>query len=128
MIDEYKPDIVLGTESWLSPDISSGEIFPSTYNIFRKDRTSEARGGGVFQAIKTDLLASCKQEFDADCECIWTQCQFAGRRSLLFGTYYNPDGSVSSLDRLEESLLKIGSKIDSHDVILAGDFNIPNIN
>lgn len=89
---------------------------------------SEIRGGGVFQAIKTDLLASLKQDLDSDCECIWTQCQLAGRRSLVFGKYYNPDGSVSSLEKLEESLLKIGRKIDSHDVILAGDFNIPHIN
>ena len=127
-IDQYNPDVIMGTESWLTPDIKNGEIFPSHFTVFRKDRSSGARGGGVFQAIKSDLLVTHKQEFDSNCECIWTQCQIKGRRSLILGTYYNPNGNVSSLRELETSLLKMGEKLNSNDVLLAGDFNIPNIN
>ena len=36
--DEHKPDIILGNESWLTPDIGNNEIFPIDYNVFRKDR------------------------------------------------------------------------------------------
>ena len=28
LIDEHKPDIVFGNESWLKPDIKNSEIFP----------------------------------------------------------------------------------------------------
>jgi len=51
--DQYKPDIILGNESWLSPDIKSSEIFPDNYNIYRKDRISDNHGG-VFQAVEKD--------------------------------------------------------------------------
>lgn len=51
-IDEHKPDIILGNESCLSPDIGNNEIFPVNYNVFRKDRTTNNRGSGVFQAAK----------------------------------------------------------------------------
>lgn len=80
VINDLNPDIIMGTESWLNPDIQNSEIFPPGYTIFRKDRTS-TRGGGVFQAIKSDLLASVRPEFDTDCECIWSRCQIKSRKS-----------------------------------------------
>lgn len=44
IVDQYKPDIILGNESWLYPDIKSSEIFPDNYNIYRKDRISDNHG------------------------------------------------------------------------------------
>ena len=38
IIESSKPDIVIGTESWLKPDIHNNDVFPETYNIYRKDR------------------------------------------------------------------------------------------
>ena len=52
LLELHDPDIVLGTESKLNPDISSYSIFPSSYSVLRKDRN--AFGGGVFQAIKSE--------------------------------------------------------------------------
>ena len=40
MIETEKPDIVIGTESWLSPDIFNGEIFLPGYTVYRADRKS----------------------------------------------------------------------------------------
>ena len=74
VIDKHNPDILLGTESWLSPDINNGEIFPSGYTILRKDRLTSTHGGGVFQAIKNDLLVTHRHNLDTNCEIIWTHC------------------------------------------------------
>ena len=30
---------MVGNESWLNPNIYSSEVFPSEYNVFRKDRS-----------------------------------------------------------------------------------------
>ncbi len=38
IMSEYQPDIVIGNESWLNPNIASSEIFPENYNVLRKDR------------------------------------------------------------------------------------------
>ena len=38
-IELKNPDIITGTESWLSDDIiTDGEIFPPNYHIFRHNR------------------------------------------------------------------------------------------
>ena len=47
-VDTYTPNIIFGTESWLSPSWYSSEIFPHNYNVYRKDRDDGF--GGVFLA------------------------------------------------------------------------------
>ena len=37
IIERSKPDIVIGTETWLKPNIHNNEVFPENYNIYRKD-------------------------------------------------------------------------------------------
>jgi len=41
------------TETWLSNNILDGEVLPTNYTIYRRDRVS--RGGGVLLAVKHDL-------------------------------------------------------------------------
>ena len=39
VIDTENPDIIVGTESWLSPSIYDSEIFPPSlgYSVYRRD-------------------------------------------------------------------------------------------
>ncbi len=53
LIEACDPDIVVGTESWLSDAVANSEIFRSDYITFRRDR--ETRGGGVFICVKNTL-------------------------------------------------------------------------
>jgi hypothetical protein len=46
LVDTHNPDVVIGTESWLSDEINNAEVFRDDYIIFRRDRST--RGGGVF--------------------------------------------------------------------------------
>ena len=131
VVDQYKPDIILGTESWLSSNIESNEIFPKGYKIFRKDRPDDCHGGGVFQAVKDDIIVTHRSDLDTDCEIIWTQCQLTDKKtkSLLFGSYYRPNSTnVTSLDELDASLLKLGNSVHKNNIIVSGDFNAPDIN
>ena len=128
VIDTYKPDILAGTESWLNENISSSEIFPDSYIVHRKDRQT-GPGGGVFQANRDDLIVTHRTDLDTDCEIIWTQTQLAGKKPLMIGTYYRPPSDQgSSLDELDSSINKMGTKINSDNVIIFGDFNTPGIN
>ncbi|CAB3999350.1 Hypothetical predicted protein [Paramuricea clavata] len=123
-VNEHKPDVVLGNESWLTPDIANSEIFPNDYNVFRKDRPDGY--GRVFQAIKKDLIVTQRLELDTD----WTQCQLADKKakSILFGSLYRPNAhDIKSLHVLDNSLSALGDKLHRHNVVLAGDFNAPNI-
>jgi hypothetical protein len=52
-IDSYNPDVI-GTESWLSEEINSAEIFRDDHITFRRDRRS--LGGGIFTCVKNYRL------------------------------------------------------------------------
>ena len=131
VIDQHKPDIILGIESWLNSNIESNEIFPNGYKIFRKDdRPDDYHGGDVFQAVKNDIIITLRSDLDADYEIIWTQCQLADKKtkSLLFGSSYRPNSfNVISLDELDASLSKLGKSVHKNNIIVSGDFNAPDI-
>ena len=57
--------VVVGTESWLSPEISSSEIFPLGYTPCRNDRKT-GRGGGVFVLVRNDYICSEQPQFQTD--------------------------------------------------------------
>ena len=59
---------------------------------------SSARGGGKFQATKSDLLSYLQLGFDSECECIWTKCQVKGKQPLILGTFYDPNGSIEAFE------------------------------
>ena len=81
--------------------------------------------------MSTDYIDTVTLSLDTDCEIIWTQCQIKNRRSksLFFASFYRPNANdLNSLNELDASLFKLGDKINTNNVILAGDFNAPNIN
>ena len=45
------------TETWLSDSFCDGEILPSDFTVYRRDRLS--RGGGVLLAVHSSLSSSC---------------------------------------------------------------------
>ena len=69
LVDAEKPDIVVGTESWLSSDICNSEVFPPGYVTFRADsKTKTVHSGGVFILAHNNLSCTEQPEFKADCE------------------------------------------------------------
>ena len=81
VIESAKPDIILGNESWLTPDIKNSEIFPDSFDAIRKDRASDAHGG-VFIAFRRYLLCTEAPELDTKCEIIWCKLNIIGCRTL----------------------------------------------
>ena len=56
MIDESQPDVMIISETWLSPDILNSEIFPVGYRIFCKDRSDGF--GGVLIACRNGITCN----------------------------------------------------------------------
>ena len=54
IIEEHHPDIVCGCESHLNNTYHTSEIFPASYNVYRKDCVE---GGGVFICVRKSLVA-----------------------------------------------------------------------
>lgn len=57
-VNSIKPDVVIGTDSWLKKSDTDASVFPTTdYEILRRDRKTYSHGG-VFLMTKKDLLAT----------------------------------------------------------------------
>jgi hypothetical protein len=56
LIDTYNPDVVTGTESWLTEEISNAEVFRADYTTFRIER--HAHDGGVFICAKNYITCA----------------------------------------------------------------------
>ena len=98
VIDSAKPDIILGNESWLTPEIKNSEIFPDSFDAIRKDRVGDAHGG-VFIAFRRDLLCIETPELDTDCEIIWCKLNIIGCRTLYLGSFYRPPNRKPEIEK-----------------------------
>ena len=105
LLDTEKPDVVIGTESWLSPHIKDNEIFPRDYTPFRADRmTSTTRSGGVFVLVRGSLVCTEQPQFRMDCELSWIKLEIVGAQPLCIAAYYKPkDDDMDSLEQLRNS-------------------------
>ena len=125
MVDSIKPDIIVGTESWLQPDIMKSEIFPSNYTVYRPDR--DTSGCTVFIVVIDEILSTRQQHLET-CEMAWARISVVGCKYLYVCSYYRPKvDDRESLDLLFNSLDRICYSTNCH-IWLAGDFNFPGIN
>ena len=90
IIESSKPDIVIGIETWLKPNINNNEVFPENYNIYRKDRIDQ-EGGGVLFAIKKDCISDEVNDMHVDekSEMIWVKIEIVGSKTLYASSFYN---------------------------------------
>ena len=103
VLESVKPDIVIGTETWLDSNIKDSEIFPNGYKPHRKDRT--ANGGGVLIAVKEEYNSEDVPEFDTSCEIIWARIKLIGNGNVYVCSYYRRDVSgEESIEELDKSL------------------------
>ena len=141
--DSLKPDVIIGTESWLIPPnkekgIHNSEVFPEGYTLsaFRRDRqevpcysdTPDIRGGGTFVLLKDDITGVRQTELETDCEITWTKFELAGSKAVHVASYYRPhEKDIASLDEFQKSLERICNHTSSH-IWIGGDFNFPGYN
>ena len=115
-------DIVCVSETWLNSDISNSEILDERYEIFCKDR--ESRGGGV--QLKVNSLKSIREiKTDCNLEIVIVDILMDNYSHLIVCSCYRPPNSNETWLTEFNNLADIRNNYD--DVILAGDFNFPNI-
>ena len=122
MLDDLNPDIVVGTESWLTPDIQNSEIFPTelNYSVHRRDRENNKTEGGVFILIKNLV------EAETNCEIIWVKVALNIAKPLLVGAYYKlKENDEPSIIELAKSLDIVRDK--GNTTWLLGHFNMPHV-
>ena len=114
-------NIICVTETWLTDQLSNTEILPTNYTLFRNDRHS--RGGGVLIAVSNDVpsrLITCH----TDIELLSVEINLSPKL-LVVCLYIPPNCSYDYQHKVLTSLQLLPTDCD---VILTGDFNVPDIN
>jgi hypothetical protein len=127
-------DVLALTETWLTPEFASELLFPSTYKVYRSDRDPDAtgrqRGGGVLLASHAPLKCKRMSQLEVNsnlADVVWIEVS-AKPCPLLIGNHYffpsfPPNDYLAYLGRLQSSLLPY---LDTHHIVLLGDFNLPD--
>lgn len=120
---------MLLTETWLNSLIDDTEILPCLpdFDIFRKDRDNNQRGGGVLVATKRDLRC-VRINITSPLEIVWLCCH-ASHPRILIGVCYRAPSTDTSFARLfHENLNQLRTTHPNSPILLFGDFNFPSIN
>ena len=127
----HKPELIAITETWLNKDYNDTLVTPDGYELFRYDRGNYAphRGGGVaiyvklgIKCILNNVLNLC--EFR---ESLWINIEMANSKPILVGVCYRSPLKNEKNDLFLLTLLDMIDKVDPPQLLLMGDFNLPNI-
>ena len=123
LIDSADPTIIIGTETWLNSSIHNTEIFPSAYDVIRKDRSDDY--GGVLLAIKKDFIYD-RVEIDSSAECVFAKFTMAKDKTLIVGSMHRPtDNDVQYMETLCSCAEGIARKFKNAVLWFAGDLKLP---
>ena len=134
-INYAKPEIVIGTESWLkgvkpgeNPNkdaIKSAEVFPDNYTAYMNDRGTF--GSGFFISIQNNIIVTEQLQYVRKCELEWGKIKLKDSKDLLIGVFYMPHRNNKDMEELEKSLKIITEENNNNNIIIAGYFNCPDI-
>ena len=118
------------SESWLKPFISDAQIAIPDYEVTRQDRVRRPHGG-VLLYVHNSLPISETFCYDDDtCEAV--VCSIKSINTKIASIYRPPNTDDKSFENLlsflEKALYDKNSRDKHPDIIIAGDFNIPEIN
>lgn len=124
-------DIIVLTETNLTPDILTSELGLNNFNVFQKDRSPatsiKESGGGVLVALRKDFPSSELSSSIDNVECVFV----TGRvydQALIVGGVYIPPLSRTQMYSFNESLEEVSLICEPNTkMIIAGDFNLPGV-
>ena len=120
-------DILVITETWLTPAILEHEVLPSGYSVYRRDREEERRGGGILIAIKDNIPSICRWDIETNCELVVVEVNLTrANKFFIYGFHRPPSTNGEYLLELRQSLSN--EELNSTPLFLCGDFNFPDIN
>ena len=118
------------SESWFN-DFSTPII--SGYNLYRNDRKTGKRGGGVCIYVCEGIMSLevCNSElYSSEVEVVWCELR-CGMDNVLVGCFYRKPGAPASVGReickvIREAKGQLEKKKYTA-LVIAGDFNFPRV-
>ena len=126
LIDTYHPNIIIGSETWLSSDISSVEFLPTGYTVFRCDRSDGY--GGVLLAFSDNLnVTENKITNYHECEIVACTLTYEHQKIIISSIYRPPSADINHAQSLCDILEEMVASNPNTPLWIGGDLNLPNI-
>ena len=122
---DLQPDIIGITESWAHSEVFDGELSLSGYDLFRKDRMLNRRGGGVLLYVRSHLCATQYTPVSKFPEQAWCRLTSSRNAETLVGVLYRTPSNDIYDGGNHDSLIELMDELSSgnkHFVVM-GDFN-----
>ena len=131
LVDSMKPHVLALTEFGASATVMDGELGVEGYSLYRGNH-SDGNGGpgrGVALYLSNSLQHSaCPLFEDAEFDCsAWSIVKTSNSKTLLVGVVYRSPNSPDSNNQNLLSMLRIATTANFSQVLICGDFNLPQI-
>ena len=126
LIESTNPDIFVGCETWLKPNIQDAEILPPGYTVTRHDRADGY--GGVLIMIKSDITFDHVPTNTPAELCAVLVETTKNTKALIVSVYRPPNRDPDSAASLCDAIRSIANAHPGVPLWVAGDFNLPDIN
>ena len=125
-------DVIALTETWLNPSVYSNEIFPSEFEVFRRDRHCDnirSLGGGVLIAVRNFLKTEEILIPDtSDIEFVCVRISTSDTRHYIACVYIPPISSSQTYESVVRAIDYIYDlMLPDDNLLVCGDFNLPKL-
>ena len=125
LLGSSNPDIIIASETWLTPAIQNSKVIPENYQVYRTDRADGY--GGVLIGIKDDIIAD-KLEIDHQNELVAVKITTVRKNPLIIISAYRPTNKDEVyISSLCDTISDITHSNPTATIWCAGDFNVPDI-
>ena len=126
LLSSSNPDIILGCETWLKPEILDSEIVPPEYKLFRHDRKDGY--GGTLIAMRQSYIAEELPSSNSSLELTCVKINLIRNHPLIVCCAYRPPNrNVEYQENLCKEIHTIAMNNKDSALWIAGDLNLPDI-
>ena len=129
LLESSDPDIVLASETWLSPGVHETDVLPPNYSFaVRKDRQKSAHGG-VAIITKSSIDAS-EIPLDTDSEIVATSIPstYTAKPIIVCSLHRPTDNNIDYTRDMSSTIKDLHTKFKDNIIWIGGDSNLPDIN
>ena len=116
-VNDIDPDVIGITESWATENILDSELSMRGYQLFRCDRSTGNRGGGVLLYVKSVWQPVAFDVLSTYGEHIW--CRIG--ETVIGVCYRSGNLNIVGQDNSKQ-LLNVLTEVSSRQVLIMGDF------
>jgi hypothetical protein len=123
-LQTYNPDVIIGTGSWLSEEVSNAEICKNDYTTFRRERN--VQGGGVL-SVQNNYIACLELWADENFEMIAVEVKDRDTKFTceIVGIYRTLNKDMRVVERLATQTNSLGNS--TRRSIIGVDLNLPYV-